>query len=133
MLLKSVISAFDKSISETEILVEKHLTISRPSPFDPAVIPARKRFLARQIKLLDNLLKWRKFNDERFGVGILVTRLVDACILRIAEGGWDVGGQDVVRQVGVFCFPVAQSLFHYVSTMLPPELMSSSIKNRLSR
>jgi len=70
-----------------------------PPPFNPESVPARQRFLLRQVKLLSNLLKWRKFIGEKFGVGQLATKIVESCILPVAEGGWDVGGKDVVEMV----------------------------------
>ena len=36
---------------------------------------------------------------ELFGLDVLVGRLVDVCILEVAQSGWDVGGEGVARQV----------------------------------
>lgn len=99
MLLKSVQAAFLSSLTETELLVRNHMALNS-SQFDPETIPARRRFLARRVKLLRNLLRWRKRTGEKFGVGELSTRLINNCIIPIAESGWEVGGEESVREVG---------------------------------
>jgi len=99
-LLKSVVKAFGTAITETESLVAKYTSPSHPvTSFDPEAIPARQRFLARRVKLLMNLLRWRKYTGEKFGEGLLVERLVEGCLLGVAEGGWEIGGEGVVRKV----------------------------------
>lgn len=91
---------FQNAVSDTEELLRRHhATVKGPTPFNPEAIPARRRFLARRVKLLKNLLRWRKFTGEQYGIGLLITRLVDDCMLGIAENGWDVGGEEVVRSV----------------------------------
>lgn len=99
-MIKSGTTEFQSALTETENLLAKHGLVARgPVAFDPESIPARRRFLTRQVKLLRNLLRWRKYTKERFGIGLLVGKLVDGCILSVAESGWDVGGEDVVRMV----------------------------------
>ena len=67
--------------------------------FNPEAIPGRRRFLSRRVKLLRNVLRWRKYAGELFGLGLLIRRLVEGCILGVAEGGWDVGGQEILQIV----------------------------------
>jgi GC-rich sequence DNA-binding factor len=98
MLLKSVYTVFANEVSFTESALVPYLSLNNP-PFNPESIPARHRFLARRIKLIQNLLRWRKFTGERFGIGQLITKLVDRCIIPVAECGWDVGGEERIRQV----------------------------------
>ena len=45
------------------------------------------------------MLRWRRYTEERFGVGALVERLVEGVILYAAEGGWEVGGADLAGKV----------------------------------
>ncbi|KAF5369342.1 hypothetical protein D9758_002504 [Tetrapyrgos nigripes] len=116
LLHKSIITCFEKVISSTETPVQTLLSLSRPPSFNPESVPARQRFLIRQVKLLSNLLRWRKFTGERFGVGQMVTRIIERCIVPVADEGWEVGGKDVVENV---------------SAMLPKELLPPSIKSRL--
>jgi GC-rich sequence DNA-binding factor len=100
ILLKTITTAFETAITNTESLLVMHKAIHRgPSSFDPEAIPARRRFLARQVKLLTNLLRWRKHTRERYGVDSLVKSLVGRCILDIAEGGWEVGGEEIAGKV----------------------------------
>ncbi|THV03055.1 hypothetical protein K435DRAFT_716253 [Dendrothele bispora CBS 962.96] len=122
ILLKSITSCFQKAITESSSPVQTLLQLSQsgslpPPPFNPESVPARQRFLLRQAKLLTNLLRWRKSIGEKFGVGELVTRIVEGCVLPVAEGGWEVGGRDVVEMI---------------SGMLPNELVPKNVKTRLA-
>ena len=60
----------------------------------------------RHLKLVRNLLRWRRYTGELFGVGELTLRVVKECMRPVAEagGGWEVGGGEVVEKV---CFSVA--------------------------
>lgn len=90
---------FQIAIHDTETCLAKFKGSHDVLPgFNPDSIPARVRFLIRRVKLLKNLLLWRKYKD-RYGIDVLVGRLVDVCIIEVAQGGWTVGGQDVVCQV----------------------------------
>ncbi|KAJ7830261.1 hypothetical protein B0H13DRAFT_1916000 [Mycena leptocephala] len=103
VLLKTVLMVFQAAITENASLIEKYKLASSTGPaaaFDPASTPARTRFLNRRMKLLRNMMKWKKYTGERFGIGEGVSRLVDS-ISDIAQGGWD-GGQmfiDEARKV----------------------------------
>lgn len=100
MLMKSVVNAFREAVTSTALLVRQCVDGNvRPPAFDPQAPPARRRFLARRLKLLRNLVRWRKYSGERFGVGELVTQLLRDCMLPIAESGWEVGGEDIMRKV----------------------------------
>jgi GC-rich sequence DNA-binding factor len=104
ILLKTITSAFESAISSTESLLAKYKAVHRrPSSFDPEAIPARRRFLAHQVKLLRNLVRWRKHTRERTGVDLLVKNFVITCILDIADGGWEVGGEEIARKVYSIC------------------------------
>jgi GC-rich sequence DNA-binding factor len=98
MLLRSVQSSFQVAITEMESLISRYESEKNP-PFDPATIPARLQFLARRIKLLQNLLQWRECAGEKYGVGALSTRLVENSIFPVAQSGWEVGGEESIRKV----------------------------------
>ncbi|KAG6827182.1 hypothetical protein H0H92_012892 [Tricholoma furcatifolium] len=115
-LLKAIVTTFQTAVSDTEALLARFKAVRRgPPAFNPEAIPARRRFLARRVKLLRNMLRWRKHTGERFGIGALVTQLVEQCVLDVAETGWEVGGEDISRTV---------------LTMLPDELIPSALKDR---
>ncbi|EDR13826.1 uncharacterized protein LACBIDRAFT_309262 [Laccaria bicolor S238N-H82] len=117
-LLKSVITNFETAIIGTEELLVKFNSVQQSiTPFDPESIPARQRFLARRVKLLKNMLRWRKYTGERFGVGMLMSRLVERCVSGVAESGWEVGGEDVAKTV---------------VSLLPGELVPPQLKQRLT-
>jgi len=98
---------------------------------------ARQRFLARLTKLVQNIIQWRKYTSERYGIGELATRLVNKCIAPVAESGWDVGGMESVRKVSETHGNTAgftgdeEHKNMQVMTILPPELVPLSLKTRL--
>ena len=55
--------------------------------------------MVRQLKLLRNLVRWRKHTGDRYGVDMLVKSFVGTCILDVAEGGWEVGGEEIAHKV----------------------------------
>jgi GC-rich sequence DNA-binding factor len=93
------VKAFQSAITDTETSLAKFKRAQRLPGFNPDSVRSRRRFLFRRVKLLRNLLRWRKYTGERFGLDVLVGRLVDVCILEVAQSGWDVGGEDIARQV----------------------------------
>ncbi|KAL1950433.1 hypothetical protein VTO73DRAFT_5557 [Trametes versicolor] len=98
MLLKAVYTIFNEAVTATETELALFVALNQPR-FDPAAIPARRRFLARRHKLLRNLLQWRRYAGDRYGLGNLATRLVAGSMLPVAETGWEVGGEEIMRKV----------------------------------
>lgn len=98
MFLKSVYTVFQYAVESTERSLTPYIALNQPL-FDPESIPARRRYLARCRKLLNNMVRWRKYSGERFGIGLLITRLLSNCVLPVAESGWEVGGEEYVKQV----------------------------------
>ena len=98
MFLKSVSSVFQTAVDAEEQLIETYLRFNQPR-FDPEAIPARKRYLNRRVKLVQTLLRWRKHSGQSSGVESLVKRAVDVFIVPVADGGWDVGGEECLRKV----------------------------------
>ncbi|KAI5121072.1 hypothetical protein M0805_008586 [Coniferiporia weirii] len=129
-LLKSVATSFHQS-------VENAVTISRPyfesgniAKFDPEAIPARRRFLMCQYKLVSNLVRWRKYAGEKFGVGEMVGRLMNECIRPAAESGWEVGGEDVMQKACLCAhslLPVLTANSLQLAKVVPPELRQTDI------
>ncbi|TFK91874.1 GCFC-domain-containing protein [Polyporus arcularius HHB13444] len=111
LLLKSVHTVFSTAVEATEATLAPFLELNQPR-FDPAAIPARRRFLTRRYKLLRNLVQWRKHAGDRYGLGTLAIRLVTSSMLPVAESGWEVGGEDIMRKV-VQALP---------SELIPPSL-----------
>ena len=82
------------------MLVSRYKYAARAAPaFDPEAVPARRRFLARRVKLLQNLLRWRKHTGERFGISSIVSKLVEGCVIDVAQNGWEAGGEEFAHQV----------------------------------
>ncbi|PPQ75513.1 hypothetical protein CVT24_013187 [Panaeolus cyanescens] len=109
-LIRSISSLFEKAISEGQTLLDTYNSSAKTLGFDPESIPARQRYLARRIKLLQNLLIWRRYVSSLGGgstsgavVSAVVTRLVDdllqGTILPISRGGWDIGGKEAAQKV----------------------------------
>ena len=63
---------------------------------------SRRRLLARQEKLMINIVRWRRYTGSLFGVDEAVEHLLLNCILPVARSGWEVGGEVCVRRVR-FC------------------------------
>lgn len=49
-------------------------------------------------KLVEGVIRWRRYTKERDGLAILVSDLVTA-LEEVALPGWEVGGEDLVRKV----------------------------------
>ncbi|KAG5653109.1 hypothetical protein H0H81_002256 [Sphagnurus paluster] len=106
VLIKSIMTSFQTAITDTEAVLAKFKAAQiRPPTFDPEAIPARRRFLARRIKLLRNLLRWRKHTGEHDGLGALAKRLVGNCFIDVARSGWEVGGEELARTVASLSLP----------------------------
>lgn len=107
MLLSSVAKGFRRVATE---LIEQYRRMSnnaaqRRFGFDPASIPARQRYMNRIRRLVENVIKWRRYAKERDGLGLMVSELVEVVLLGVAEGGWDVGGREVLERVSGFFVP----------------------------
>ena len=98
LFLKAVILPFQSEVDAATNVLQPYLQMNS-TKFDPDAIPARRRFLMRRFKLVSNLLRWRKYTGERFGIGQLITKLVDLAMNPVASSGWEVGGEDVMRKV----------------------------------
>ncbi|KAG8745828.1 hypothetical protein FRC10_006855 [Ceratobasidium sp. 414] len=99
-LLGACIVPFRKAVDEAQVQVAPYIAPSQaPPPFDPESVPARVRYLSRMSKLLANILAWKKYTGEKYGIGELVERLLGRVMLPVAESGWEVGGQEVMRKV----------------------------------
>ncbi|KAG8696463.1 hypothetical protein FRC08_007138 [Ceratobasidium sp. 394] len=102
-LLGACIVPFRKAVDEAQVQVRPYLAPSQaPPPFDPESVPARARYLSKMSKLLANILAWRKYTGEKYGIGELVERLLGRVMLPVAESGWEVGGQEIMRKVCKF-------------------------------
>lgn len=98
IILKSVYTVFDNATFNVENVLTPFVKLNY-SPFDPEGVPARERLLSRSIKLLENMLRWRGYAGDKHAFGELCVRLVNNCILGIAESGWEVGGEQKMREV----------------------------------
>ncbi|KAI0081642.1 hypothetical protein K474DRAFT_1656446 [Panus rudis PR-1116 ss-1] len=98
LIFKAAFTAFHKALSSTEATLQPYLQLNQPK-FDPEAIPARRRYLSRQRKLLNNIIRWRKFAGEKYGIGKLVSDFITNVVLPVAETGWDVGGEEIARKI----------------------------------
>ncbi|KAG1872371.1 GCFC-domain-containing protein [Suillus subalutaceus] len=98
MLLKSVYSVFERSVSTSESLIAPFVALNRPV-FNPDVIAARRRLLRHASKFLETLIRWRKYTGEKLGIGDLCIRHMNNIVLPIAESGWEVGGEEITREM----------------------------------
>ncbi|KAH9980300.1 nineteen complex-related protein 2-domain-containing protein [Lactifluus volemus] len=115
MFLKAFLGVFQDTVNSLRSSQDPFLALDKP-PFHPEAIPARKRLLSRQEKLMTNILRWRRYTNSQFGIDEVARNLLMNCILPVAKSGWDVGGEECVQRV------VQQ---------LPNELATSQIKAQL--
>lgn len=107
------------AITRSQTLLAPHLAaLALPQhQFDPSTFAARTRFARRQLRLLRNALKWRRYarslrmqrsgeEDEvqLAGGGLLFDELVQRelvakVILPVVEAGWGTGGEEVGAEV----------------------------------
>ena len=97
ILLKAPFVVFQRATTAAEESLAPYLALNKPR-FDPEAIPARRRYLWRCYKLLSNMVRWRKYAGERYGLGNVITSLLAKCMLPVAESGWEVGGEECMRK-----------------------------------
>lgn len=132
LILKSVHHVFQAAVKIVDSSISPYLALNNPR-FDPEAIPARRRFLTKRYKLLVNLLKWRKYAGNKFGLGSLATLLVEKGMISVAQSGWEVGGEECMRKVGVnfLCRPLTNVCCIFipqVTNVLPRELWPTSLR-----
>jgi GC-rich sequence DNA-binding factor len=54
------------------------------------------------MKIIQNILRWREYTGEKFGIGGVIERLITASALPVAATGWEVGGESCARKVRSF-------------------------------
>ncbi|KAM0790089.1 hypothetical protein ACM66B_005417 [Microbotryomycetes sp. NB124-2] len=123
LLVKTFLQRVQLAVSQSQGLVLPHVDqIQVPSnALDPSTFQARSRFLKRQVKLLDNATKWRRYGRslrlpaeplvieadgevELAGAGslfdeLLQRELVAKVMLPVIEASWASGGQEVAQEV----------------------------------
>ncbi|KAI0251981.1 nineteen complex-related protein 2-domain-containing protein [Lactifluus subvellereus] len=96
--LKVVFSVFQNAVNDLKSSQDPFLALDMP-PFHPEAIAARKRLLARQEKLMTNILRWRRYTNSLFSIDEAANNLLVNCIVPLAKSGWEVGGEECVRRV----------------------------------
>jgi len=107
------------AITQSQTLLAPHLAaLALPAhAFDPSTFAARARFARRQVRLLQNALKWRRYARslrmhwskeedavQLVGGGLLFDELIQRelvakVILPVVEAGWATGGEEVGARV----------------------------------
>ncbi|KAG6334692.1 hypothetical protein ID866_4391 [Astraeus odoratus] len=98
MILRSVHTVFNDAVTAAETFLSPFTQFNHPH-FEPEGIAARNRLLNRASKLLDMMLRWRKYTGEKLGAGELCVRFLRNYVLPIARSGWEIGGEDKARQM----------------------------------
>lgn len=99
-----------------------------PPAFDPASRSSMERFVRRRLKLVKNILLWRRhsMNEARE----LITRIVNDVLRPVMERAWDGGGREMSLKV---CFMLQThskvladvQVIEVVGPMIPPDLGNS--------
>ena len=98
MMLKSATVPFRDAVNDTLDTLTRYRKAQMVA-FDPSSAFSRQRFLIRRHKLLLNMVRWKKYVGDRFGIGELTTKIVEECMIPVAETGWDIGGERLMREV----------------------------------
>ncbi|ORY34945.1 nineteen complex-related protein 2-domain-containing protein [Naematelia encephala] len=98
-LLRAVLLVFHNHLLELSQAIAGCTSPSAQPPpaFDPASRTAMQRYIRRRIKLLRNIMIWRRQAQQE--VTELVTRLVGEVIRPILARTWEGGGQELASQV----------------------------------
>ncbi|KAK4050995.1 hypothetical protein OIV83_003124 [Microbotryomycetes sp. JL201] len=127
LLVSTFLERIQLCVSQSQALLLPHVQqVQVPSnALDPSTFQARTRFLKRQVKLLDNASKWRRYGKsvrlrafagqgqsgdddedavELAGAGslfdeLLQRELVAKVMLPVIEASWASGGQEVAQEV----------------------------------
>src|ERR1700744_3180717 len=102
-ILQSASIPFRKAIESTTQLIQSALSSSKPlvrgmSPY-PTQQMACKRFINRRIKLLSNMMRWRKHAGDLYGIGNSIGELVERCLVPVLFKVKDVEGLGLKRQL----------------------------------
>ncbi|KAI0053189.1 hypothetical protein FA95DRAFT_1552680 [Auriscalpium vulgare] len=115
ILMKAITSAFSAALDALLAAQKPYLAVA-VAPFSPDAVPARRRALARQRKLLAGLVRWRRCARGLYGVDALVAALLEEGMVPLAQSGWEVGGEEGVRAA---------------VRMLPKELVPAQLRARI--
>ena len=93
-----VFSSHISSLSTT-ISATQHADATPPPAFDPAARTATLRFIRRRIKLLRNILLWRRQapNEAR----ALIERILGEVLVPVMAKAWDGGAKEMAGQVSL--------------------------------
>ena len=100
MILKSVTASFKAAVDVSLDSVTKYGK-ARTLVFDPLSASSRLRFLFRRHKVLMNMIRWKKYAGDRYGIGELVAKTIKECMMPVAESGWNIGGEQFMKKVRV--------------------------------
>ncbi|KAJ9115871.1 hypothetical protein QFC22_005013 [Naganishia vaughanmartiniae] len=99
VLLGAILAVFQDQIQALSTLISATLQPSAIAPpaFDPASRTALSTFTNRRLKLLKNMLAWRRYapQDTAQLVGMLLHQVVQPCLSRC----WDSGGKELTAKV----------------------------------
>ncbi|ODN78431.1 hypothetical protein L202_04069 [Cryptococcus amylolentus CBS 6039] len=111
-LLKAVLTVFHEHLISlsTSIAQATAFDAIQPPAFDPATRTEMERYVRRRIKLLKNILLWKREAPQE--VRELVVRLVGEVLRPILSRHWDGGG----KEMGLKVLPIAEA-------SLPPDLV----------
>jgi len=98
-LLRAIMAVFAEEVSrQTEQLSDCRKPGAIPPPsFDSASRVALGRFVRRRLKMIRNLLMWKR--EAAREVGEIISRIVGEVLRPILERQWDGGGKELAQTV----------------------------------
>ena len=98
-MLKAVLDVYHTHLLELNSSISS-LTFPNsvpPPAFDPASRPAMERYVRRRVKLLQNMLLWKREAPQE--IDKLVMRLVGEVLKPVLGRCWGGGGQEMAAKV----------------------------------
>ncbi|KAL1412967.1 hypothetical protein Q8F55_000716 [Vanrija albida] len=98
-LVKAALGVFQAHVLElaTAVSASGGPVAQRPPPYNPAARSAMQRYVRRRIKLIRNLLLWRRVAPTE--VQDLVARVVSVVLRPVLARTWEGGGDDMAKRV----------------------------------
>ena len=119
-----VFSTHISSLSTT-ISATQHADVTPPPAFDPATRTATLRFIRRRIKLLRNILLWRRQAPNE--VRALIERILGEVLVPVMSKAWDSGAREMSGQVSLILARLGDSAFRVQRRKRCPNLSQDGL------
>ena len=98
-LLRTILNVYNETITQSKDQIRDSTSIGaiRPPDFDPESRIALNRFTRKRLKLIKNVLLWKR--EVSAEVDQIVNRIVGEVLRPVLENQWDGGGKELAQEV----------------------------------